>query len=103
LSADLKVDYDLLTESSRSLQHIYQAFDGLKNRSSTTSGDWGSSAIAGAMGDFSGDWDNHREKIMKSVQTVKELTDQAVEAFRDSDGQLATSLEKATHKPGGAK
>ena len=98
MAEDLKVDYDLLTESSRSLQHISQAFGGLKNRSSTTARDWGSSVIAGAMGDFSGDWDNHRTKIMQSIETVKELTDQTVDAFQDSDQQLATSLTKAIHK-----
>lgn len=103
---DLEVDFDLLSESSRSLGDIYQAFDGLKSRSAQTESDWGAGAIASAMGSFSGDWDSHRDKIMKSAQTLKQMTDQAVEAFKDTDKQLAGGLQQTkvvTTTHGGAQ
>ena len=92
--ADLKVDFDLLEDSSSSLEEIYKAFDGLKSRSSHTSSDWGSHDIAGAMGSFSGDWDNHREKTMQSLESMKKMCDEALDGFRKTDAKLAASFEQ---------
>lgn len=92
--ADLKIDYDLLQESSRSLGDIYNAFDKLKSRASATESDWGSSDISGAMGSFSGDWDSHRAKVMKSVQSVKGLVDESLQGFDDTEGKLSRSLHQ---------
>lgn len=102
---DLKIDYDLLTESSRSLGDIYRAFDQLKSRAANTSSDWGSSDIAGAMGSFSGDWDSHREKIMHSIQSVKNTVDEALQGFNDTETKLSTSLhqDKQGHTLRGAE
>lgn len=94
--ADLKIDYDLLTTSRKSLGDIYQAYDRLKSRSSHTESDWGSGDISAAMGSFSGDWDNHREKIMKSVDSVKCMADEALAGFQDTEGKLAGSLHQTT-------
>jgi hypothetical protein len=93
--ADLKIDYDLLSESSSSLGTIYHALDTLKSRRSQTESDWGSSAISDALGSFAGDWDSHREKIMKSVQSTKGLVDEALEGFKDTEGKLASSLRQS--------
>lgn len=94
--ADLKIDYDVLSESSSSLQDIYNAFDGLKSRASATSSDWGSSAISDAMGSFSGDWDNHRQKVMKSIASVKQMVDEALQGFNDTETKLSGSLQQST-------
>jgi hypothetical protein len=93
---DLKIDYGLLSETSRSLGVIYQAFDRLRSRTSHTESDWGSSDIARAMGRFSGDWDNHRHKIMKSVESLKRMTDEAAHVLPHTDSALAASLHQRT-------
>lgn len=95
--ADLKIDYDLLTASSKSLGDIYTAFDNLKSRASNTESDWGSDDIKGAMGSFSGDWDSHREKIMHSIQSVKKTVDETITGFNDTEGKLAKSLHQTKH------
>lgn len=91
---DLKVDFDLLEDSSSALEDIYRAFDGLKSRASSTSSDWGSHDVASAMGSFSGDWDNHREKTMESLESMKKMCEQALDGFRKTDSKLAASFEK---------
>lgn len=95
--ADLKIDYDLLNESSTSLGDIYTAFDNLKSRASNTESDWGSGDIAGAVGSFSGDWDSHREKIMHSLRAVKNTVDEALQGFDDTEGKLSKSLTQSKH------
>jgi hypothetical protein len=94
--ADLKIDYDILSESSGSLQDIYNAFDKLRSRASATSSDWGSDDIASAMGSFSGDWDNHRHKVMKSIESVKQMVDEALQGFNDTETKLSGSLQQST-------
>lgn len=91
--ADLKVDFAALSDSSASLQHIADAFESLRSRASGSEQDWGSRDIAGAMGSFSGDWDNHREKIIASVKATKGMVDQALDGFRQVDGQLGDALQ----------
>ena len=44
------------------------------------------------MGHFSGNWDNHRQKVMKSVESVKRMVDEAMDAFKYTDSKLAGSL-----------
>lgn len=101
--ADLKVDFDALRASSTSLQQIADAFQGLESRVSGAEDDWGSSAIAGAMGDFAGNWDSHRRKVVQALGSLRELVDQALEGFEQTDRQLAGALETAGGGSGGAR
>lgn len=82
--ADLVIRFDDLHESSRALEDLYTAFDKLKAHASATSDDWGSSEIADAMGSFAGDWDNHRHKVMKSIESIKGMVDEALQGFAGS-------------------
>jgi hypothetical protein len=93
---DLKIDFDTLKESSSALEDIYHAFDTIKSRASATESDWGSDDIKGAMGSFSGDWDSHRKKIMESLEKTKQMVDQTIAGFNDTEGKLAGSLHQQT-------
>src|ERR1700760_46164 len=98
MGADLRLDWNLLTESSKALGDIYKVFDTLPARRSQTENDWGSSAIKGALKSFADDWDNHREKTMKAVDSVKQDIYEALEKFGDADKDLKKSLDaKTTH------
>lgn len=102
--ADLKIDFAALRASSASLQQIAGAFDRLESRVSGAEDDWGSSAIAGAMGDFAGDWDSHRRKVVQALTSMRQLVDQALEGFQQTDGRLAGALQTdGSGRPGGPR
>ncbi len=103
MAADLRLDWDLMTESSKALGDIYTVFDTLRSRRSQTMNDWGSDDIKGALKSFADDWDNHREKTMKSVDSVKQDIDEALEKFGDADAQLKKSLAPKTVHGSGAQ
>ncbi len=94
--ADLRISRDMLHETSESLAAIHHALEDLKKRTSSTEGDWGSSALADAMGHFSGGWDSHRAKILTSVETIRGLVEQTVTGFDDTEHKLARSLHTQT-------
>ena len=94
---DLKVDFDLLTESKKALTDIYKAFDGMEKRTSQTDSDWGSNTIKDAMHDFSDNWDKHRHGTMKSIDSVKQAVVASLTHFHQVDGELAHSLTSEMH------
>ena len=99
---DLRIDYRLLDDSSKTLGFIYDSFDHMKSRTSHTDSDWGSGEIRDAMHDFADNWDKHRHDQMKSIDAMKKMVDETLAGFRDNDGKLAGSLRSTTtHRSAG--
>lgn len=65
-----------------------------------------SSEIVDALQDFAGDWDDKREEVAISLESLGEMVDQAVEAFTGADQELAAKareiIEQNEVQPEGA-
>jgi uncharacterized protein YukE len=96
MAPDLKVDYNLLDQSEKALSSLVSEFQNIKAQESAYDGAMGSGDVASAMGDFAGNWDIHRKKLVDKMQHTGELIHQSKQAFSDTDGKLACSLTTNT-------
>jgi hypothetical protein len=92
--ADLKVDYQLLDMTERSLSSLKSEFENIKARTDCYDGAFGSGDIASAMGHFSGNWDYHRGKLVEEMAALGTMVAQTRKSFQDADEQLKASLTK---------
>lgn len=91
--SDLKVDYEALADSERTLSALKSAFDHVEDRVRGSRALWGHSSVAEAMAQFGGNWDHHRRLLSEEIQAVGEKTSQTLTAFRDADAELAKSFD----------
>lgn len=92
--ADLKVDYQLLDSTERSLSSLVSEFQNIKAQEGSYDGAMGSGDIAGAMDNFAGNWDYHRRKLVGSMQALGKMVSETKREFSKTDCQLASSLTK---------
>lgn len=94
--ADLKVNYQLLDSIHSTMSQLVSEFDDIDSSSGYSSydGALGSGDIADAMGDFTGNWDYHRKKIISSMKDLDELVTESVKHFRETDTKLKNALTK---------
>lgn len=90
--ADLKVDYQLLDSTERTLSSLTSEFQHIKARESGYDGAMGSGDIASAMDSFAGNWDYHRDKLVGSMQALGKMITESKKKFTETDSQLASSL-----------
>jgi hypothetical protein len=90
--ADLKVDYQLLDATEKSLSTLVSEFQNIKAQEQAYDGAMGSGDIAGALGSFAGNWDYHREKLIGSMQALGTMVSQTKEQFSKTDTGLTASL-----------
>jgi hypothetical protein len=48
----------------------YSEFQNVKARTGAYNGDLGSGAVASAMDEFAGNWNDHRQSLLNSIQTL---------------------------------
>ncbi|WP_369391202.1 hypothetical protein AB5J72_28830 [Streptomyces sp. CG1] len=96
--SDLVVNDVLLLKMAKSLKKIQYEFEHTDQHQKDLKGVWGSSEIAGAMGQFADNWDYHRKQLLDSIKTVGELTQKCAEGFKNLDHGLAEAT-----KPKGKK
>ena len=89
---DLKVDYDLLEATHKTLTSLASEFGNLKASTSGYDAAMGSGTITGAMGSFSGNWDYHRDKLVGNMQKLDGMITESVKQFMDTDKQAAQAL-----------
>jgi hypothetical protein len=94
MAADLKVDYQLLDSTERSLGRLTSEFENIKAQESGYDGAMGSGDIAGAMNNFAGNWDYHRKKLVGSMQALGKMVTETRKQFQDTDSKLKASLVK---------
>lgn len=92
--ADLKVDYQLLDSTERTLSSLTSEFQNIKAQEGSYDGAMGSGDIAGAMDSFAGNWDYHRGKLVDSMQALGKMVGQTRQAFQKTDTGLAHDLTK---------
>jgi len=90
--ADLKVDYQLLDSTERTLSSLTSEFQHIKARESGYDGAMGSGDVASAMDSFAGNWDYHRDKLAGSMQALGKMINESKKKFTETDSTLARSL-----------
>lgn len=90
--ADLKVDYQLLDSTERTLTSLTSEFQNIRARDSGYDGAMGSGGIAAAMDSFAGNWDYHRGKLVGSMQALGKMINEATKQFTQTDTKLTHSL-----------
>lgn len=66
--ADFVVDYSLLEQVENTLNSLMNEFNGIN--AVPGAADWGDGGISSAMGDFAGNWSQHRENMVKSMSAM---------------------------------
>jgi uncharacterized protein YukE len=90
--ADLRVDYQLLTSVTRTLSSLAAEFAHVDDQVSSYDPAYGSGAVTAAMGNFSGNWSNHRKTLLSVMENLGQLTGTAEQHFRQADGKLGSDL-----------
>lgn len=91
--ADLKVDYQLLDSTERTLSSLVSEFQHIKARDGSYNGALGSGDIAAAMDGFAGNWDYHRQKLVGSMQALGKMISESKDQFQQTDHRMAASLK----------
>ena len=91
--ADLKVDYQLLDSTERTLSSLVSEFQHIKARDGSYDGAMGSGDIASAMDGFAGNWDYHRQKLVGSMQALGKMISESKDQFQQTDHRMAASLK----------
>jgi hypothetical protein len=92
--ADLKVDYQLLDSIERNLSSLVSEFQNIEVQEGSYDSAMGSGDIVGAMGNFAGNWDYHRKKLVSSMEALGTMVSETRQSFQKTDCQLASSLTK---------
>ncbi len=92
--ADLRVDYQLLASIHATMTGLISEFEAIEDQASGLDSAYGSGAIAGAMGSFSGNWSDHRKKLVGSMQGLDRLVTSTATGFHRTDSQLASELTR---------
>jgi hypothetical protein len=90
--ADLRVDYQLLASVTSTLSRLAAEFAHIGDQVSGYDPAYGSGAVTAAMGNFSGNWSNHRKTLLAEIGNLGQLADAAEQRFRQADGKLASDL-----------
>jgi hypothetical protein len=90
--ADLKVDYQLLASIHATMTGLVTEFDTIEDQAAAYSAAYGYDGISGAMNGFSGNWSDHRKKLLGSMQNLDHMVTATAQDFRTADGKLASDL-----------
>jgi len=92
--SDLKVDYQALSSTQRTLGGLVTQFGDIQTQQSHYDWAMGSGAVAGAMDNFAGNWNYHRKQLISSMNDLGTMVATALEQFPKTDNQLAKNLTK---------
>ncbi|CAL9475603.1 hypothetical protein [Streptomyces sp. Tu 3180] len=92
---DLIVNVDLLVESESALSKIQKDLKDIGNRKDDMRPYWGSGEISEAMDKFVDNWDDYRNKMIESLDSVGKLVTNTINGFTGADAALAKELKKA--------
>lgn len=102
---DLKVDFEVLGATERSLDRLKSEFDNIEDRRDDTRDIWGHQEVREAMDEFAGNMDHHREDLSKEIEDVGKKVEATIEAFEEADQKLADELKRniSDKAPAGAE
>lgn len=92
--ADLVVDYSLLEQVESTLSGLHREFSDIQGQQHAYASAWGSGAIASAMGDFAGNWDYHRKKLLESLESLGAMVGKCKSSFATADTDLSNALTR---------
>lgn len=90
--SDLKVDYELLSSTEKTLASLVGDFQNLESSTGDYNGALGSPDVQSAMGHFAGNWETHRRQIVASMQSLGKAVAAAKTNFQNTDAKLAASV-----------
>jgi hypothetical protein len=94
--ADLKVDYQLLASIHATMTGLTAEFDTIEDQASAYSTAYGYDGITSAMSGFSGNWADHRKKLLGTMQNLDRMVTATSQDFHHTDNELAADLGKAS-------
>lgn len=95
---DLKVDYQLLESTERTLSSLVSEFQNMQAQESAYDWALGSGPIAGAMNGFACNWNDNKKSLLNSMQTLGKMVSETVQQFKSTDTKLATSQQTTSQQ-----
>jgi hypothetical protein len=96
---DLKVDYQLLESTERTLSSLVSEFQNMQAQETAYDGAMGSGPIAAAMNGFATNWNDNKKGLINSMQTLGKMVSETVLQFKNTDSKLAASQRTTSQKP----
>jgi hypothetical protein len=90
--ADLKVDYQLLASIHATMTGLTTEFETIEDQASAYSSAYGYNGITSAMSSFSGNWADHRKKLLGTMRDLDHMVTTTATDFRTADSKLASDL-----------
>jgi hypothetical protein len=91
---DLRVKTELLRDTAASLAELRAEFGGLERRRDEVRDAWGSDAVADAIGDFVGNWDDNRRRISESMTSLQRMAEATAEEFERVESDLSGAFDR---------
>jgi len=88
---DLKVDYQLLESTERTLSSLVSEFQNMQAQETGYNWAMGSGPIASAMNGFATNWDDNKKGLVSSMQTLGKMVSETIQQFQTTDTKLAKS------------
>jgi hypothetical protein len=88
---DLKVDYQLLESTERTLSSLVSEFQNMQAQETAYRGAMGSGPMAAAMDGFAANWNDNKKSLVNSMQVLGKMVSATVAQFKQTDTKLATS------------
>ena len=95
---DLKVDYQLLESTERTLSSLVSEFQNMQAQESAYDWALGSGSIASAMNGFATNWNDNKKSLLNSMQTIGKMVSETVQQFKTTDTKLASSQQTTAQK-----
>jgi hypothetical protein len=95
---DLKVDYQLLESTERTLSSLVSEFQNMQAQETAYDGAMGSGPIAAAMNGFATNWNDNKKSLINSMQTLGKMVGETVLQFKTTDTKLAASQRTTSQK-----
>ena len=88
---DLKVDYQLLESTERTLSSLVSEFQNMQAQEAAYDGAMGSGPIAAAMNGFATNWNDNKKSLVSSMQTLGKMVSETAAQFKATDTKLTAS------------
>lgn len=86
--SDLKVDYELLATSEKTLKNIRTAFENCTKRQNALAEAVGAKKLRDAMHDFADNWSDNRKQTLANLGEFIEMVTTVKDSFQDLDKKL---------------
>ena len=92
--SDLVVKTVLLRSAATSLSQLRSEFGSLESRHDRVHSAWGSTAVADAVEEFAGNWDDNRRRISDSMTSLQGMVTATADEFERLEADLSSSFDR---------